>query len=88
MARPLTGLAIEEFDTLTEQGDTTTNMTERLTFYEQAGQILVDDVPGPFLYNPTGNFVVSPAVTGYTPAPNDSSWPVSFGSLMTIDKTG
>ena len=38
---------------------------ERLTYYQQAGEILVDDVPGPFLYNLAGLFVVNPAVTGY-----------------------
>jgi oligopeptide transport system substrate-binding protein len=76
----------EEFDRLTHEGDITSNQTERIQFYEQAGQILVDDVPTPFLYNPTGTFIVSPAVTGYTPAANEFMWPGVYGSLMTIDK--
>ncbi len=51
-------------------------------------QILVDDQPGPFLFNLVGVFVVSPTVTGYTPTPSESEWPGQFSSLMTIDKTG
>jgi oligopeptide transport system substrate-binding protein len=78
----------EEFDKLTKQGDTTIDPAERLTYYEQAGQILVDDVPGPFLVNPLATFVVNPAVTGYTPTPSEVEWPGSMSSLMTIDKTG
>jgi oligopeptide transport system substrate-binding protein len=82
------GYCNEEFDRLTQEGDSTGNPAERNQFYEQAGQILVADVPGPFLYNPTGTFIVSPAVTGYTPAANEFQWPGSNGSLMTLDKTG
>lgn len=81
------GYCNEEFDALTEQGDTTIDPAERMVFYEQAGQLLVDDVPGPFLYNPTGNFMVNPAVTGYTPTASEFEWPGYSSSLMTIDKT-
>ena len=58
-----------------------------LTFYEQASEILVEDVPGPFLFNEVANFVVSPNVTGLTPTSIDTQWPGNFSSLMTIDKT-
>ena len=75
----------EEFDKLVEQGDTTVDPQERLKFYEQAGQILIDDVPGPFLYNLAAVFVVKPYVTGYTPNASEVEWPGQFGSLMTID---
>ena len=81
------GYCNEEFDALTEQGDTTVDPEERLGFYEQASQLLVDDVPGPFLYNPTGNFMVNPAVTGYTPSASEFEWPGYSSSMMTIDKT-
>jgi hypothetical protein len=76
----------EEFDTLTELGDTTIDPAERLTYYQQAGQMLVDDVPAVFLNNPSGIFLVNPAVTGYTPTPSEVEWPGSASSLMTIDK--
>jgi oligopeptide transport system substrate-binding protein len=75
----------EEFDRLTHLGDTTVDPEERIAYYEQAGQILVDDQPGPFLLNLLGVFVVNPAVTGYTPTPAESQWPGQFSSLMTLD---
>ena len=81
------GYCNEEFDALTKKGDTTLDTEERMSFYEQAEQLLVEDVPNPFLYNPNGTFIVNPAVTGYTPTPSEFSWPGSTGSLMTIDKT-
>ena len=45
------GYCNEDFDALTKKGDTTVDQDERMTYYEQAGQVLVDDVPGPFLFN-------------------------------------
>jgi oligopeptide transport system substrate-binding protein len=81
------GYCNEEFDRLTDLGDTTLDPEERLTYYQQAGEILVDDVPGPFLYNLAALFVVNPAVTGYTPTPGEIEWPGSASSLMTLDIT-
>jgi oligopeptide transport system substrate-binding protein len=81
------GYCNEEFDRLTALGDTTIDQDERITHYEQAGQILIEDVPGPFLYNLAGVFVVNPNVTGITPTPSEVEWPGSLSSLMTIDKT-
>ena len=71
------GYCNEEFDRLTDLGDTTVDPDERIDYYEQAGQILVDDQPGPFLFNLAGVFVVNPAVTGYTPTAASRSGPVS-----------
>lgn len=81
------GYCNEEFDRLTHLGDTTIDQAERIKFYEQAGEILVDDQPGSFIMNLAGNFVVKPYVTGYTPIPADSEWPGQFASQMTIDIT-
>ena len=80
------GYCNEQFDELTALGYTTIETAARLTSYEQAGQILVDDVPATFLLNPSGIFVVNPAVTGYTPTPSEVEWPGSASSLMTITK--
>jgi oligopeptide transport system substrate-binding protein len=80
------GYCNEEFDALVAQGDTTVDPVERLTFYEQAGEILVADQPGPFLYNQTQLFVVNPAITGYTPTASEVEWPGYLGSVMTLDK--
>lgn len=82
-----TGYCNEEVDKLTKLGDTTVDPAERLKYYEQAGQILVDDAPAAFLYSPASTFVVSPKVTGYTPTASEVEWPGSLNSLMTIDKT-
>jgi oligopeptide transport system substrate-binding protein len=79
------GYCNEEFDALTERGDTTIDAAERLVYYEQAGQLLVNDVPAAFMLNPSGIFLVNPAVTGYTPTPSEVEWPGSASSLMTID---
>ncbi|MCA9876337.1 MAG: peptide ABC transporter substrate-binding protein [Thermomicrobiales bacterium] len=81
-----TGYCNEEFDKLIEQGDTTVDPDARLTFYEQAGELLVADQPGPFLYNLTQKFVVNPAITGYTPTASEVEWPGYLGSIMTIEK--
>ncbi len=79
------GYCNEQFDELVQQGDTTIDNEERIPFYEQAAQILVDDVPGPFLYNSAQIVVVKDYVTGYTPTPSEAEWPGSLGSLLTID---
>ncbi len=81
------GYCNEEFDRLTEQGDTTVDQEERIGFYEQAGEVLAEDVPGPFLYHQAGTFVVNPRVTGITPTASEVEWPGSLSSLLTIDIT-
>jgi oligopeptide transport system substrate-binding protein len=81
------GYCNEDLDALTDKGDTTVDQDERIKSYEQAGQVLVDDVPGPFLFNDIGNFVVNPNVTGYTPTATEVQWPGQMSSLMTLDKT-
>ncbi|MFN8678379.1 MAG: peptide ABC transporter substrate-binding protein [Thermomicrobiales bacterium] len=82
------GYCNEEFDRLTHLGDTTVDQAERIGYYEQAGQILVQDQPGPFIMNLAANFVVKPNVTGYDPTPAEGEWPGQFSSLMTITKNG
>lgn len=77
----------EELDALVLKGDTTTDPVERIGYYEDAGQVLVDSIPGPFLYNPTNNFLVSPKVTGWTATTADSEWPGEFSSPTTITKS-
>ncbi|MDQ2621686.1 MAG: peptide ABC transporter substrate-binding protein, partial [Actinomycetota bacterium] len=77
----------EQLDELALKGDTTIDQDERIGYYEQAGQLLVDDAPAVFLYNQLNTFVVNPAVTGYTPVSSEVEWPGSMASLMTIDKT-
>ncbi|GIV95764.1 MAG: ABC transporter substrate-binding protein [Herpetosiphonaceae bacterium] len=75
----------EQFDELVRQGDTSLDPEERIRFYEEAGQLLVDDVPGPFLYNLANVYLVKPYVTGYETTASDSEWPGQWASLLTVD---
>lgn len=79
------GYCNEEFDALVNQADVETDEATRLDLYQQAGEILVNDVPGPFLYNLSNIVLVSPAVSGYVATAFDSEWPGQFASLLTID---
>ncbi len=81
------GYCNEELDAILNQADTLTDQDERLALYEQAGEMLVNDIPGPFLYNGTNVVLVNPDVTGYTATALDVEWPGQFTSLLTIDKT-
>jgi oligopeptide transport system substrate-binding protein len=77
----------EEFDALVLQADQEFDPAKRMELYQQAGQILVDDVPGPFLYNLSNIVLVKPNVTGYTATALDVEYPGQFTSLLTIDKS-
>jgi oligopeptide transport system substrate-binding protein len=81
------GYCNKDFDALTKKGDTTIDPAERLKYYQQAGELLVDDVPGPFLYNQANTVIVNPQVTGYTPTATENEWPGYLSSAMTLDKS-
>ncbi|MEZ4506456.1 MAG: peptide ABC transporter substrate-binding protein [Thermomicrobiales bacterium] len=81
------GYCNEELDAILAKADTSTDQAERLALYQQAGEMLVNDIPGPFLYNGTQTSLVNPNVTGYTATALDAEWPGQFTSLLTIDKT-
>ena len=76
----------EEFDALVAQADVSSDQEERIALYQQAGQLLIDDIPGPFLYNLTNVVLVNPAISGYVATPLDVEWPGQFTSLLTITK--
>ena len=56
------------------------------TYYEQAGQILLDDLPAPFVYQRGQCIPGQAAVTGYTGTAANSEIPGQWGSLLLIDK--
>jgi oligopeptide transport system substrate-binding protein len=85
-AKPI-GYCNHAFDQLVEQGDTTVDPTARLPYYDQAGQLLVDDVPGVFLNNPVGLFLVKPNVTGLPPTASADQWPGQYVLPLTINIT-
>jgi oligopeptide transport system substrate-binding protein len=72
------------FDELVVQGDQELDEAERMPFYEEAGQLLLDDLPGIVLSNEANVFMVKPYVTGYVPSPADSEWPGEWASPLTL----
>jgi oligopeptide transport system substrate-binding protein len=79
------GYCNEEFDALVSEADTLTDGAERGPLYEQASEILVADIPGPFIYNLANVVLVKPYVTGFTETASEAEWPGSLSSLMTLD---
>ena len=79
------GYCNPQFDELVTQADQELDQNKRIQLYEQAHQILIDDAPGPFLYNPLNIWLVKPYVTGYSPTASDDAFPGEFASLMTLD---
>jgi oligopeptide transport system substrate-binding protein len=79
------GYCNEEFDALVNQADTSTDPAARIDLYEQAGQVLIEDIPGPFLYNGSQVSLVNPAISGYAATALDLEWPGYFTSPLTID---
>lgn len=75
----------EEFDKLTKQADATLDPAERTKLYEQASQILHDDIPAPVMYHRANVYLVKPEVTGYKPTSADAEYPGERGSLMSLD---
>ena len=58
-----------QFDTLVEQARTELDSTKRLQLYQQAEQILIQDMPWIPLYFGKEHFVVKPKVKGFEPLP-------------------
>lgn len=79
------GFCSEEFDSLVKQGDTELDPEQRIAPYEQAGQVLIDELPAAFLFNLANNFLVKPNVTGYATTASDDQWPGQWASPLTID---
>ena len=79
------GYCNEEFDALIDEGDRETDPAARIPFYEQAHQILLEDLPGPPLFSEANVFLVKPYVTGYTPTSIDGGWPGERTSALTVD---
>jgi oligopeptide transport system substrate-binding protein len=75
------------FDEIVAQADSLADPAERMPLYQQAGELLVNDIPGPFLYNGSQVSLVADGVTGFTATPLDAEWPGQFTSLLTIDKS-
>ncbi len=81
------GYCNEEIDAILTQADQLADPAERMPLYQQAGEMLVNDIPSPFLYNGSQTSLIADGVTGFTATPLDAEWPGQFTSLLTIDKT-
>jgi ABC-type transport system substrate-binding protein len=73
----LHGIVSENFDALIRQADEELDAERRIALYEEAGHLLVEDVPGVFIFNLAGVVLVKPEVTG-CPSPRggvtDERW--------------
>jgi peptide/nickel transport system substrate-binding protein len=65
-----TGYSNAEFDTLVDQGRTTSDFDERYALYEQANKILVDEAPYIYFYSPLGLRAYRATVQGYVTRPD------------------
>jgi oligopeptide transport system substrate-binding protein len=71
------------FDALVAQADRELDPDKRIALYEEAGQMLVDDVPTIFAFYDTNPRLVKPYVTGYVVRPHDF-WP-GWSTPLTVD---
>ena len=72
-------------DEILTRADRELDQAARVPLYEEAHRLVIEDVPGPFLYHLANTFLVNPAVTGYEGKPVDAEWPGQYTSLLTID---
>lgn len=80
------GYKNEKLDELSKQADVELDEAKRTDLYKQANQILIDDMPAPFVYHRANVYLVKPNVTGYTTTSADAEWPGERGSVMTLTK--
>ena len=69
------GYVNAEFDALVNEADATLDPVKRAELYQQAQQILLNDVPAAFGYNSLNHYMVKPWVTGYQLTPQDAVFP-------------
>jgi oligopeptide transport system substrate-binding protein len=81
----LVGYCNEDFDELIRQADEELDAERRMALYEEAGELLVADVPGVFAFNLATVVMVKPDVTGYQATASDYFYPGQWSSLTTLD---
>ncbi len=84
----LVGYCNERFDALIAQADTELDPAKRVSLYEEAGQLLIDDAPAVFAYNPATVVLIKPNVTGYRATTSDFFYPGQWASLLTLGLGG
>jgi ABC-type oligopeptide transport system substrate-binding subunit len=79
------GYCNPDFDRLVQQADRELDPQRRIDLYEEANQLLLDDLPVVFLGSSAKNVLVRPAVTGYAVNAIEAEWPGLWTSPLTID---
>jgi oligopeptide transport system substrate-binding protein len=63
-----------DFDALVNQADVELDPAKRAELYQQAQDVLLDSIPGAFVWNNINSYLVKPWVKGIVTTPQDSAW--------------
>jgi oligopeptide transport system substrate-binding protein len=63
-----------DFDALVNQADVELDPAKRSELYQQAQDVLLDSIPGAFVWNNINSYLVKPWVKGIVTTPQDSAW--------------
>jgi oligopeptide transport system substrate-binding protein len=75
-----------DFDTLVNQADVELDPAKRADLYQQAQDVLLDSIPGGFIWNSINSYLVKPWVKGVITTPQDADWAGSINPAgITID---
>lgn len=74
-------------DDLLHKADSTADLEAAIRLYQQAEDLLIQDVPGAFLYNPYNLHLVKPYVIGpaQNTSPRDAGWIGEYGPVWEYD---
>ncbi|MCG3142113.1 MAG: Dipeptide-binding protein DppE [Anaerolineae bacterium] len=74
-------------DEILKQADATADLEKAIPLYQQAEDMLIQDVPGAFMYNPENLQLVKPYVLGPTDnlSSQDAGWAGQFGPVWQYD---
>ncbi len=78
------GYCNPELDALLDRADAELDPEARIALYEQAGHMLVADVPAIFIHPSFSQVLVKPYVTGYSGTTPNGNWP-GWTNLLTVD---
>jgi oligopeptide transport system substrate-binding protein len=78
------GYCNPELDALLDRADAEFDPEQRIALYEEAGHMLVADVPAVFVHNAAWKVLIKPYVTGYSPTTPSEYWP-GWENLLNID---
>jgi len=82
------GYANADFDALVNQADVELDPVKRADLYQQAQDLLIDSLPGSFLYNNINSYLVKPWVKGIITTPQDAAWSGDIDPVgITIDQS-